>query len=366
MEISAAIALKGGEPLKIETVKLDHFGDDDILIENKAAGLCASDAGQLSGNKPGILFPLIAGHEGAGKVLEVGKNITHLKPGDHVATCAVGECGVCPTCQDTLTNMCPTSAKAGLAAAYAPSTHFSYGGEAVALTAPGATFATHTICDSAYVTKISEEVPFEVAALLGCAVMTGVGSVINTAQVRPGSTVVVFGLGGVGLNVVDGARMVGAERIIGVDVNPDKEATARQFGLTDFVNAKEQDDVPAYIRDLTNGGADFAFECSGIKPLVRQAIDCTHPDWGSITLVGIPSDAEFDLSLRDILSGRVLTGSYFGKMKGRTGLAQLAQWYQEGKLNCDKLVSDRIALADINDGFDLMKAGQSIRSVVVY
>ncbi len=366
MEIKAALALEGGAKLTEETVTLDKFGEDDILIENRAAGLCASDAGQLSGAKPGVLFPLLSGHEGSGVVVEVGSNITHLKRGDHVATCAVGECCECPTCKSDLTNMCPVSAKPGLAAAYRLSDHFTFNGEPVAVTAPGATFATHTICDSSYVTKIDEDISFEVAALLGCAVMTGVGSVLNTAKVRPGSTVVVFGLGGVGLNVVDGAQLAGAERIIGIDVNPNKDAVGRQFGMTDFLCAPDHDNIVEAIHEITGGGADYAFECSGVKPLVQQAVDSTQPDWGIVTLVGIPSDPQLDMSLRDILSGRTITGFYFGKMSGRSGMAHLAELYLDGKLHCDKLVSDRYSLEQINSGFDAMNAGDAIRGVVNY
>ena len=366
MEVIAAVAKNGGEPLTIERLTLDGLGENDVLVENRAAGLCASDLGQLSGEKPGVLFPLLSGHEGAGVVLEVGRSVTGLQPGDRVATCALGECGACANCQSDLTNMCQTAGQQGLAAAYQYSRHFSHAGEPVAVTAPGATYASHTICNEAHAVKLPEEVPYEVACLLGCAVMTGVGSVMNTAAVRPGSSVVVFGLGGVGLNVVDGAQLAGARQIIGVDISADKEEAGKRFGMTDFLLSADQGDTVEAIRDISGGGVDYAFECSGIKALVTQAIESTRPDWGTVTLVGIPKDTLLELDMRQILSGRKVTGSYFGKVKGRTGLSQLADWYVEGKLHCDQLISHRLKLEEINEGFSLLKAGQAIRSVISY
>ena len=366
MEVTAALAKTGGDLLTVEKLILDGMGDYEVLIENKAAGLCASDAGQLSGSKEGVLFPLLSGHEGAGVVLEVGKSVTSLKPGDRVATCALGECGHCSACESDLTNMCEVAGLQGLAAAYKFSDHFSYNGEPVAVTAPGATFSSHTICNEAHVVAVPDDVPFDVACLLGCAVMTGVGSVMNTAAVRQGSTVVVFGLGGVGLNVVDGAQLAGAKQIIGVDINPDKNDIARQFGLTDFICAKDNDHVVEEIRDRSGGGVDYSFECSGIKALIQQAIEATRAEWGTVTLVGIPKDPVHELTIRDVLSGRRITGSYFGKVKGRSGLRELADWYVEGRLHCDRLVSHRLRLEQINDGFDAMKSGLAIRSVIEY
>ena len=366
MEVKAALCSKGGDPLSVETLSLDGFGDNDILIENKAAGLCASDLGQLGGKKEGIVFPLLSGHEGAGVVLEVGKNVTHVKPGDHVATCALGECGECDHCQAEKTNMCQTAGLKGLAAAYRHSDHFKFNGEPVAVTAPGATFSTHSICDGAHVTAIPKDIPFDVGCLLSCAVLTGVGSALQTAKVQQGSTVAVIGLGGVGLNVIDAARYAGAERIIGVDINPDKEAIGKQFGMTDFILSTEIDSIAEQIKELTSGGVDYAFECSGISALIHQAIAASKPEWGTVTLVGIPSNPELPLSTRDILSGRRITGSYFGNMKGRTGVHWLAEQLSEGKFNCDKLVSERLTLENINSGFDAIKNGKTIRSVVVY
>lgn len=366
MTVRGAVARTGGARLGVETLTLHGLGEQDVLIENRAAGLCASDWGQLKGGKPGVLFPLLAGHEGAGVVLEVGRGVNGLAPGDHVATCALGECGGCPVCRGELSNLCEVAGFQGLTSATRWSPHFDLDGQPVALGSPGATFATHTICDQAHVTCLPRELPFEVACLLGCAVMTGVGSVINTARVRPGSTVVVFGLGGVGLNVVDGARLAGASRIVGIDVAESKAAIAREFGLTDFVGAKGNDRVVEQVRDLLRGGADYAFECTGAKGLVQQAVDVTRPEWGVTVLVGIPSEPELVLNARHVLSGRTLTGSYFGKTKARTGIAQLARWMVEGKLHGERLVSHRFPLERINDGFDVLRSGEGIRSVVVF
>lgn len=366
MTVRGAVARLPGAPLSIENLSLQGLGDHDVLIENRAAGLCASDLGQIQGLKPGVLFPLLPGHEGAGVVLEVGKAVKHLRPGDHVATCAVGECGECVVCRGELSNMCEVAGFRGLTASHRHSTHFRLGDGEVALGAPGATFATHTICDEAYATAIPKQIPFDVASLLSCAVMTGVGSVINTAKVRKGSTVVVFGLGGVGLNVVDGAQLAGAERIVGVDINPDKAAVGRLFGMTDFICSAGNGHLVEQIREVLRGSADYAIDCSGAKPVIQQAIDVTRPEWGTVVLVGIPADPELAINARSLLSGRTLTGSYFGKTKGRTGIRQLADWLVEGKLHCDKLISHRFRLEQINDGFEVMKAGQSIRSVVVY
>lgn len=364
MTVRGAVARSGGAPLVTESLSLHGFGDHDVLIENRAAGLCASDWGQLRGGKPGVLFPLLAGHEGAGVVLEVGRAVRGIVPGDHVATCALGECGTCDVCRSDLGNLCEVAGTRGLTSATRRSPHFSLNGEAVAVGSPGATFASHTVCDHAHVTPVPKEIPFEVACLLGCAVMTGVGSVLNVARVRAGSTVVVFGLGGVGLNVVDGARLAGASRIVGVDVNPAKAEIARAFGLTDFVDGGSE--TPAQVRELLRGGADHAFECSGVPALVQQAIDVTRPEWGTVVLVGIPAQPELSLNPRAILSGRTLTGSYFGKTKGRSGIRQLAEWVAQGRLNSQRLVSHRFTLDTINEGFAAMRAGDAIRSVVVF
>lgn len=350
MEVTAALAKTGGEPLTIEELTLEGLGEYDVLIENRAAGLCASDVGQFSGDKEGILFPLLPGHEGSGVVLEVGKSVKGIRPGDRVATTALGE----------------HDGKPGVAAAYRESDHFSFDGEPVALTSPGASFATHTICNEVHVVVLPEAVPFDVGCLLSCAVMTGVGSVVNTAAVRPDSTVVVFGLGGVGFNCVDGALLAGARQIIGVDLNPDKEALGREFGVTDFICAADNDHVVEQIRDLSGGGVDYSFECSGVKPLVQQSIDCTLPESGTVTLVGIPKDPVFQLNLRDVFSGRLLTGSYFGKYEGQTGILELANWFLEGKLHTDKLITHRIKLDQVNEGFDTMKSGKAIRNVIEF
>lgn len=364
--VRAAVASGPGSRLSIVSVELGNLADHDVLIEYRAAGVCGSDLAQVQGSKAGVLFPLLPGHEGAGVVLEVGKAVTDLARGDHVVVCALGECGTCASCKSPRTNMCEVAGVQGLTAAHRYSAHFQWDKRQVAVGSPCATFATHSICDQAHVTRIPREVPFDVASLLSCAVMTGVGSAINVARVTPGSTVVVFGLGGVGLNVVDGAQLAGASRIVGIDTNPQKQAIGIQFGMTDFVCSAGNERVVEEVRELLRGGADFAFDCTGLKPVIQQSIAVTRPDCGVVTLVGIPADPNLGLSARDILSGRTLTGAYFGKTKGRSGIRQLADWLVAGKLHSDKLVSHRFSLDRINEAFDLLQTGRCIRSVVMH
>lgn len=364
MDVRAAVAHRAGDPLAIETLALSGLGDTEVLIEHRAAGLCHSDLHLIEGHT-GCMFPLLPGHEGAGVVIETGRHVTGIAVGDHVVSCGMGECGRCSACRSDLTNICEVSGFYGLGASFRPSPHFTIGGDPIALLSQGATFSTHTMVDQMYVTPIPREIPFDTACLLGCAVLTGVGAALFTAKVRPGSTVVVIGLGGVGLNVIDGAVLAGAETIIGVDANPAKEAIGREFGMTHFVDPRAGGDLVEQIRDRTGGGADYAFECVGRPELVKAALQMTRSEWGTAVVIGVPT-APLQFDATEVMSGRILTGSYFGKAKTRTDLRKFADLLAAGELHTDKLVSHRIGLAEINHGFDMMKRGESIRTVIVY
>lgn len=364
MEIRAAVATQPGLPLSTVPLQLADVGDNDVLIEYRAAGLCHSDLHTIEGPE-GVLFPLVPGHEGAGVVLEVGRSVTDLKPGDHVVTCGMGECGHCANCRSHKTNLCQHTGFHALTSSYRRADHFrQIDGSDITIVSPGATFASHTICDRAYVTPVPDSIPFETACVISCAVLTGVGSVLFTAKVEPGSTVAVIGLGGVGLNAIDGARLADAGTIIGIDSNPAKAELGLQFGMTHFVNPADGD-VVDQIREITGGGSDYAFECVGHPALINQAIEMTRPEWGIVTLIGVPKSA-FPLNATDIMSGRTVTGSYFGKAKTRTDLRRLAEWVAEGKLNSSKLVTHVMPLDEINRGFELMLSGKSVRSVVTF
>ncbi len=367
MHVRAAISYGAKAPLTIETLTLGAPGPGQVLIQAKAAGLCHSDLFVMDGGVP-MSRPLIPGHEGAGIVLECGPGVKTLKPGDHVVTCAIGECGTCAQCATRRTNLCEKAGLPAMGVGFAPSPHFKLNDGPVSVLAPGATFATHTVIDEEFVTKIPERVPFDVACLFGCAVPTGVGSVLHTAQVEKGSTVVVIGLGGVGLNVVDGARFAEASTIIGVDANPAKEAIGRAFGMTHFINARETDDVVGAIRNITGGGADYAFECVGNIDLGPKALDATRPEWGVLVQIGAcpPGRDHLPIPVSSVLSGRSIMGSFFGKSKPRSDIRQMVEWFDQGKLNSDKLVSHRLPLNRINDGFKMMERGESIRAIIVF
>lgn len=363
MEVRGAVAHQAGERLAIETLTLSGLGPTEVLIEHRAAGLCHSDLHLIEGHT-GCMFPLLPGHEGAGIAVEVGKDVTGVAVGDHVVTCGMGECGSCRACRSDLTNICEVAGFHGLTASFRPSPHFMLGGEPIALLSQGATFATHTIIDQMYVTPIPRSIPFEVACLLGCAVLTGVGAALYTARIRPGSSVVVIGLGGVGLNVIDGAVLAGAATIIGIDANPAKKQVGEAFGMTHFVNPRDGD-IAEQVRELTGGGADYALECVGRAELIKAALQMTRPEWGTAVVIGVPTTPlEFDST--EVAAGRVLTGSYFGKAKTRTDLRKFAELLGEGRLHTDLLVSHRIGLDEINEGFDLMTRGESVRTVIRY
>ncbi|MBM3547995.1 MAG: S-(hydroxymethyl)glutathione dehydrogenase/class III alcohol dehydrogenase [Alphaproteobacteria bacterium] len=369
MDVRAAVALKAGAPLSIETVKLEGPKDFEVLVEIKATGICHTDEFTLSGADPEGLFPAILGHEGAGIVVDVGKAVTSLKKGDHVIPLYTPECRQCKSCLSQKTNLC-TSIRATQGKGLMPdgTSRFSLGGKPVHHYMGCSTFSNFTVLPEIALAKIREDAPFDKVCYIGCGVTTGIGAVIKTAKVEPGANVVVFGLGGIGLNVVQGARMAGADMIIGVDINPAREALARKFGMTHFVNPKEvKGDLVPHLVELTKGGADYSFECVGNTDLMRQALECCHRGWGVSVIIGV-AGAGKEISTRpfQLVTGRVWKGTAFGGVRGRTEVPKIVDWYMEGKINIDDLITHKIPLNRINEGFDLMHAGKSIRTVVEY
>lgn len=359
MKVAAMVCHGVGQPLVREELDLAPPREDEVLIEIMASGLCHTDLSQLEGKAAPYPFPIVVGHEGAGIVREVGAAVTSIEVGDHAVALAIGECGTCRNCLSGKTNLCETF----LAEIANRETRFSLNGEPVWAYSGAGTLAQFVVMKERNVAKIRKDVPFHLACTIGCAVATGVGAAIHTAHVAEGDTVAVFGLGGIGLNVVQGARLAGASRIIGVDINPGREAQGRQFGMTDFVNPQDGDPVDA-IRALTEGGADHAFECVGHSGLMGQAFDCTRIGWGCCTVLGVPPDGEvmrvvpFALQL-----GRTVKGSFMGNVKGRSELPHLLDHYVEGRLNLDDLVTHRLPMDRVNEGFALMKSGDAIRAV---
>lgn len=361
MKVRAAVAHRQKAPLTIETLDLDGPRAGEVLVELKASGLCHSDLSMFDGSRDWTDYPLLPGHEGAGVVLECGAGVTSVKPGDHVIPVGVPECGECPACRSTVTNLCDHYFQPW------PRRPFSLDGRPVRAFCELGTFASHIVVREMQVCRIRKDVPLETVCCLACAGATGIGAAAYTARVAPGSTVVVFGLGGIGTNVVDGARICGAARIIGVDTNPAREASSRLAGVTDFINPRQVDDVVGHIREITGGGADYSFECVGSAELWRQAVECTRIGWGTAVMVGVPPSAEtVAFRPRSVLEGRRIMGSYLGNVKTRTELPQLVEWFAEGKLSLDQLVTHRISLDQINSGFDLLKQGSALRSVIVY
>jgi S-(hydroxymethyl)glutathione dehydrogenase/alcohol dehydrogenase len=369
LDVKAAVALEAGKPLTIETVQLDAPKAAEVLIEIKATGICHTDAYTLSGKDPEGLFPAILGHEGAGVVIEVGKDVKSLKPGDHVIPLYTPECRQCEYCLSQKTNLCQairTTQGRGLMPD--GTSRFSIDGKMLHHYMGTSTFANYTVLPEIAVAKIRKDAPFEKVCYIGCGVTTGIGAVINTAKVEPGAKVVVFGLGGIGLNVIQGARMVGASQIVGVDLNPAKRELAEKFGMTDFVNPKEvEGDLVPYLVDLTKGGADYSFECIGNVNVMRQALECCHKGWGVSVIIGVAGAGE-EISTRpfQLVTGRVWKGSAFGGARGRTDVPKIVDWYMEGKINIDDLITHVMPLEKINDAFDLMHKGESIRSVVTF
>ncbi len=369
MEVRAAVAHRAGAPLTIEKVRLDGPKAGEVLVEIKATGVCHTDEFTRSGADPEGLFPAILGHEGAGIVVEVGRDVTSLKKGDHVIPLYTPECRQCKTCLSRKTNLC-TAIRATQGKGVMPdgTSRFSLGGQMVHHYMGCSTFANYTVLPEIALAKIREDAPFDKVCYIGCGVTTGIGAVINTAKVEAGANVVVFGLGGIGLNVVQGARMVGANMIVGVDLNPGREALARKFGLTHFVNPKDlQGDLVAHLVELTGGGADYSFECVGSVDLMRQALECCHRGWGVSVIIGVAGAGQ-EIKTRpfQLVTGRVWKGTAFGGARGRTDVPRIVDWYMEGKINIDDLITHVMPLERINEAFDLMHAGRSIRSVVTF
>ena len=368
METQAAIAHAAGEPLAIDTVRLDGPKEGEALVEIKATGVCHTDAYTLSGADPEGLFPAILGHEGAGVVVEVGPGVGSVAVGDHVIPLYTPECRQCKFCTSGKTNLCGAiRATQGQGLMPDGTSRFSRGGETVLHYMGTSTFANHTVVPEIALAKIRPDAPFDKVCYIGCGVTTGLGAVMNTAQVEPGANVAVFGLGGIGLNVIQGARIAGADRIIGVDVNPGKRPLAERFGMTDFLDPGQVDDTVAAIVDMTDGGVDYSFECIGNVDVMRQALECCHKGWGESIIIGVAGAGQ-EIGTRpfQLVTGRVWRGTAFGGAKGRTDVPKIVDWYMDGKINIDDLITHTLPLAEINRAFDLMHAGESIRSVVVY
>jgi len=369
MQVKAAVAHAPGQPLTVETVNLEGPREGEVLVEVKATGLCHTDAYTLSGKDPEGLFPAILGHEGAGVVAEVGPGVKSLKAGDHVIPLYVPECRACKFCLSGKTNLCQAiRLTQGKGLMPDGSSRFSLNGQSLYHYMGTSTFANYTVVPEISLAKIREDAPFDKVCYIGCGVTTGIGAVINTAKVEPGANVVVFGLGGIGLNVVQGARLVGADKIIGVDLNPAKRELAEKFGMTHFVNPKDVgDELVAHLVELTDGGADYSFECIGNVNVMRQALECCHKGWGVSVIIGVaPAGAEISTRPFQLVTGRSWRGTAFGGAKGRTDVPKIVDWYMDGKINIDDLITHTMPLEKINEGFDLMHEGKSIRGVVLF
>ncbi|NJK48958.1 S-(hydroxymethyl)glutathione dehydrogenase/class III alcohol dehydrogenase [Candidatus Gracilibacteria bacterium] len=369
MEVKAAVAFEPGKPLSIETVQLEAPKAGEVLVEIKATGVCHTDAYTLSGKDPEGLFPAILGHEGAGVVVEVGAGVKSVKTGDRVIPLYTPECRQCEYCLSMKTNLCQAiRVTQGRGVMPDGSSRFSLDGQKLYHYMGTSTFSNYTVLPEIAVAKIREDAPFDKVCYIGCGVTTGIGAVINTAKVEPGANVVVFGLGGIGLNVIQGAKLVGADKIVGVDINPARKPLAEKFGMTHFVNPNEvEGDLVAYLVDLTKGGADYSFECVGNVNLMRQALECCHKGWGVCTIIGVAGAGE-EIRTRpfQLVTGRVWKGSAFGGARGRTDVPKIVDWYMEGKINIDDLITHVMPLDKINDAFELMHKGESIRSVITF
>ena len=376
MRTRAAVAVQAGKPLEIMDVNLEGPKAGEVLVEIKATGICHTDEFTLSGADPEGLFPAILGHEGAGVVVDVGPGVTSLKKGDHVIPLYTPECRECPSCLSRKTNLC-TSIRGTQGQGLMPdgtSRFTTLDGDPILHYMGCSTFSNYTVLPEIALAKVREDAPFDKICYIGCGVTTGVGAVINTAQVEAGATAVVFGLGGIGLNVIQGLRLAGADMIIGVDVNNSKKEWGERFGMTHFVNPKEiGEDIVPYIVNMTKrrgdliGGADYTFDCTGNTTVMRQALECSHRGWGQSIIIGVAAaGAEIATRPFQLVTGRVSKGTAFGGARGRTDVPKIVDWYMEGKIEIDPMITHKLALDDINKGFDLMHAGESIRSVVVY
>jgi S-(hydroxymethyl)glutathione dehydrogenase/alcohol dehydrogenase len=365
----AAIALEVGKPLVIDQVDLDGPKAGEVLVELKATGVCHTDEFTRSGADPEGLFPVIFGHEGAGVVLEVGPGVTSVAPGDHVIPLYTPECRGCKSCLSRKTNLC-TAIRATQGKGMMPdgTSRFSFRGKPIHHYMGCSTFSNHTVLPEIALAKVRKDAPFSSICYIGCGVTTGVGAVLWTAKVEPGANVVVFGLGGIGLNVIQGARLVGADKIIGVDINPAREDIGRKFGMTHFVDPKAvKGDLVAHLVELTGGGADYSFECVGNTTLMRQALECCHRGWGVSVIIGVAGSGQ-EIATRpfQLVTGRVWKGSAFGGARGRTDVPRLVDWYMDKKIEIDSLITHKLPLERINEAFDLMHAGSSIRTVVEF
>ena len=368
MKTRAAVAFEAKQPLEIVEVDLEGPKQGEVLVEIMATGICHTDAYTLDGFDSEGIFPSILGHEGAGIVREVGPGVTSVKPDDHVIPLYTPECRQCKSCLSGKTNLC-TAIRSTQGQGLMPdgTSRFSYKGEAIFHYMGCSTFSNFTVLPEIAVARIRDDAPFQTSCYVGCGVTTGVGAVVNTAKVRPGDNVVVFGLGGIGLNVIQGARMAGANRIVGVDINPDKAEWGRKFGMTDFVNPRDVGNVVEALVNMLDGGADYSFDCTGNTDVMRQALECCHRGWGESIIIGV-AEAGKEISTRpfQLVTGRVWKGTAFGGAKGRTDVPKIVDWYMDGKIEIDPMITHVLTLEEINKGFDLMHAGESIRSVVVY
>jgi S-(hydroxymethyl)glutathione dehydrogenase/alcohol dehydrogenase len=369
MKVRAAVAREAGKPLSLETVDVEGPRAGEVLVEIKATGICHTDEYTLSGADPEGIFPAVLGHEGAGIVAEVGPGVSTLKPGDHVIPLYTPECRQCEYCLSRKTNLCVAiRATQGRGVMPDGTSRFSSNGSPVMHYMGTSTFANFTVLPEIAVAKIREDAPFEKVCYIGCGVTTGIGAVMNTAKVEPGARCVVFGLGGIGLNVIQGLRMVGAEMIVGVDLNPKRQAIAEKFGMTHFVNPTAvQGELVPYLVDLTKGGADYSFECIGNVQVMRQALECAHRGWGQSIIIGVAGAGQ-EISTRpfQLVTGRVWKGTAFGGARGRSDVPRIVDWYMEGRINIDDLITHVLPFDRINEGFELMRRGESIRSVVTY
>jgi S-(hydroxymethyl)glutathione dehydrogenase / alcohol dehydrogenase len=369
MDIKAAVAFEAGQPLKIETVQLQPPQAGEVLVEIKATGVCHTDAYTLSGKDPEGIFPSILGHEGAGVVVELGAGVTSLKVGDHVIPLYTPECRNCAYCLSQKTNLCQAiRSTQGRGVMPDGTSRFSIDGQPIFHYMGTSTFANYTVLPEIALAKIRPDAPFDKVCYIGCGVTTGVGAVINTAKVEPGANVVVFGLGGIGLNVIQGAKMVGANLIVGVDLNDRKKALAEKLGMTHFVNPRQiEGDLVSHLVELTGGGADYSFECIGNINTMRQALECCHKGWGVSVIVGVAAAGQ-EISTRpfQLVTGRVWKGTAFGGARGRTDVPKIVDWYMDGKINIDDLITHVMPVEQINEALDLMHQGEGIRTVLTF